>query len=326
MKILVTGGTGFLGRHLAQALISDSHQIYLAGRKFENVDKLLQLGVTAVAFDLRDQPAVRRACAGMDVVCHAGALSSPWGPRAEFFATNVGGTQAIIDGCRQYGVGRLIYISSPSVLFDGHDHINATEATPYPRQFMSVYALTKKLAEEAVNSATDLNTITLRPKAIFGPGDKALLPRLVAAARAGRLPMVGDGRNQVDLTYVGNVVQAIQLAIQKPAVKGLYTITNDEHVMLWDVIKMVLERLGISTRLRPMSPTFAATLAGLMELLANVTGKEPLLTRYSVALLHCTQTYDISKAKQALGYSPPVSVAEGVERTIASLQQASDHA
>jgi 2-alkyl-3-oxoalkanoate reductase len=319
VKVLVTGGTGFLGQHLARALLEAGYQVYLGGRHFSTAQPLLKAGAVAQAFDLRDREATVMACTGMEIVCHVGALSAPWGKREEFFATNVEGTRSILEGCRRHKVQRLIHISSPSVIFDGCDQLNVTDTAPYPHRFLSVYSLTKKIAEDLVNEATDLKSIILRPKALFGPGDQALLPRLVAAARAGRLPMVGDGRNRVDLTYVDNVVQAIKCAIENQKLTGTYTITNDEHVVLWDVIKTVLDRLGIPNRLRPMPPPLARTLATALELQSAITHREPLLTRYTVALLYCTQTYDISATKRELGYRPVVSVAEGIERTLASL-------
>jgi nucleoside-diphosphate-sugar epimerase len=321
MDLLVTGGTGFLGRHLAAALLRRGHRVRLLGRSFDGVGELLALGAAPLAVDLRDRAAVVAACAGADAVYHVGALSAPWGKRADFHAINVGGTEAVIEGCRRHGVGRLIYVSSPSVVFDGRDHCDLTERAPYPRRFASVYALTKKLAEDRVNAATDLQWVILRPKAIFGPGDRALLPRMIAAARQGRLPQVGDGRNLVDLTYVENVVHALLLALgAEPAIGRTYTITNGEHIQLWDMIRIVLRRLGLPERLRRVPLRVALTAAALMELRALVTGREPLLTRYSVAILGRTQTYDISAARRDLGYAPQISVAEGVERTLAELR------
>jgi len=188
MKVLVTGGTGFLGRHLARALLERGDRPYLLGRDFAPAAEALASGAVAVRADLRDREAVAAACRGIDAVVHAGALSAPWGPRAEFHAVNVGGTEAVLAGCRRHGVGRLVHVSSPSVVFDGRDQVDLTEAAPYPRRFTSVYSLTKKLAEDRVAAALDVPAVILRPKAIFGPGDRALLPRLVDAARAGRLP------------------------------------------------------------------------------------------------------------------------------------------
>jgi len=258
----------------------------------------------------------------MEVVQHAGALSSPWGPKAEFYATNVGGTQAVIDGCQRHGVRRLIYVSSPSVVFDGQDQHNLTEAAPYPATSVSVYSQTKKLGEDLVNAASGgLETVILRPKAIFGPGDRALLPRLLATARTGRLPVIGDGRNLVDLTCVDNVVEAMRLAMTADAAVGkTYHITNDEHALLWHQVRRILQELKLPPPRLRMSLPAALAAAGAMEKVARVTGGEPTLTRYSALILARTQTYSIAAAKRDLGYRPLVSLEEGIEQTLSALR------
>src|SRR6266540_6996815 len=251
MNILITGGTGFLGQHLARALLEQGHQVWLLGRNMAPAGALITAGARPIVADLRDRADVIAACAGVDAVCHVGALSAPWGRRADFFAINVGGTAAVLAGCRSHAVRRLIYVSSPSVVFAGRDHRDLTEDAPYPRRFASVYSLTKKLGEDLVNAAGWCESVIVRPKAIFGPGDRALLLRLIAAARQGRLPQIGAGRNLVDLTYVENVADALVLALTAEAATGkTYMITNDEHIPLWDVIRSVLRRLGIPADLR----------------------------------------------------------------------------
>jgi nucleoside-diphosphate-sugar epimerase len=324
MEILVTGGTGFLGRHLVRALLSAGHNVRLLGRNMNdpNVRALLHAGAVPIRADLRDHSSVSDACKRMEIVFHVGALSAPWGKRAEFFATNLGGTRSVVAGSRIHGVRRLIYISSPSVVFDGHDHINLRDDAPYPRHFASIYSLTKKLGEDVVNNAGhDIETVILRPKAMFGPGDVALLPRLITAARRGRLPQIGDGRNLVDLTYVDNVVHALTLSMDAQKAPGnTYTITNDEHPSLWHVIRHTLHTLGLSTNLKRIPLPVALAAAGAMEALATITGREPILTRYSAAILARTQTYNISAAKRDLGYSPIVSFTEAMDRTLAALR------
>jgi 2-alkyl-3-oxoalkanoate reductase len=323
MRILVTGGTGFVGRHLVRALLGRGHHVWMLGRSLDRAQALLDAGAIAVQADLRNREQIIAACARMDAVFHVGALSAPWGRSADFHAINVGGTEHVIAGCARHSVGRLIVVSSPSVLFNGRDQHLLTDAAPYPRRFISTYSATKKLAEDRVNVAikNGLPAVILRPKAIFGPGDTTLLPRLIAAARQGRLPQIGDGRNLVDLTYVANVVQALLLALDAPKAMGrTYTITNDEHVTLWDVVKMVLRQLQIPAELRRVPVALALAGARLMEARARLLGGEPLLTRYAVAVLARTQTYDIAAARRDLGYTPAVSVADGIKRTIADFQ------
>jgi 2-alkyl-3-oxoalkanoate reductase len=320
VQILITGGTGFLGRHIARLLLQRGDQVSIMGRNFSEVHNLIELGARPIHADLRDAAGVGRACAGMQAVYHSGALSAPWGKRRDFLEINAGGTQAVLDGCLKYGVERLVYISSPSVVFDGRDHVLLSEAAPYPRRFTSVYALSKKMGEDRVRACPQVPSVILRPKALFGPGDNALLPRLAAAARRGRLPQIGDGLNQVDLTYVENAAEAAVLALSAPAAVGrTYTITNGEHMRLWEVIRLVLQRLKIPGPMRVVPLQLAWSAALLMEAAAALSGREPLLTRYSVLILARTQTYDISAARRDLGYQPRISLAEGIEKTLESL-------
>lgn len=276
-------------------------------------------GVDVHLGDLHDRESVAAACAGARAVVHCAALSAPWGRRSEFFATNVEGTRHVVDGCIKHGVQRLIHISSPSVTFRGVDERDVREDAPYPERFASTYSLTKKLAEDVVRQAAarGLRAVILRPKAIFGPGDTSLVPRLVAAARHRRLRQIGDGENLVDLTHVDNVVHAILLVLTAPAAVGrTYTITNDEHPRLWDVIERVVSRAGGELP-RPHVPLPVALMAAsLMEAAATITGREPTLTRYSVLILARTQTYDISAARRDLGYEPIVTLEDGIQQTL----------
>ena len=173
--------------------------------------------------------------------------------------------------------------------------------------------------------APQMETVILRPKAIFGPGDTSLLPRLIAAAQRNRLPQIGNGANRVDLTYVDNVVHAITLSLtQAEASGGIYTITNGESPRLWDVIQRVLRELGLNDRLRQVPYHVAYAIAACMEAKSALTGREPLLTRYIVAVLGQTQTYDISAARCDLNYAPQVSLEDGLEHTIAAIKKGTD--
>lgn len=321
MTILITGGTGFVGSHLGRALLRQGHTVRLLGRNFSRVTNLLTGGAVAVPADLREWGEVVAACRGAELVYHVGAYSAPWGRWRDFHAINVGGTAAVIAGCLQQGVRRLVYVSSPSVVFNGQDQHHLTEAAAYPHRFASRYSASKKLGEDRVRHvAHQLETVIIRPKAVFGSGDTTLLPRLIATARAGRLPQIGNGRNLVDLTYIDNVVHALQLAGTAPAAVGnTYHITNNEHIAVWDMVREVLGRLGIPANLRRVSVRGALLYATLLEARAALTGNEPHLTRYSVAILARTQTYNIAAAMRDLGYAPQVTVQQGIERTLASL-------
>jgi 2-alkyl-3-oxoalkanoate reductase len=321
MKVLVTGATGFLGVHTCRELLARGHQVRAFGRDFS---RFPVAGIEQTQGDLRDTDSVRFASASMDAVVHAGALSSPWGKLEEFMTVNVNGTRNVLEACTQAGVQRLVHISSPAVIFTGHDHVLERDDAPYPTKFSSHYALSKKLAEELVlESKSKLELIVLRPKAIYGPGDTALLPRIVSAARARRLPQVGDGENLVDLTFVDDAVQAIALSLEHPLPASpfpVYTITSGEHLKLWIVIRRLLEALGISTQLRIMPVGTMLALAGWLEQMAMFTGREPRLTQYGVELLARTQTYDISRAKSDLGFMPHTQFDQGLTRTLEALR------
>ncbi len=320
MNLLVTGGTGFLGQHLIRRLRELGHQVRVLGRNPKVCQTLATAGFEVLPGDLCDRPLLERACAGIDAVFHVAALSAPWGRRDDFFRANVDGTSNVLHACRAQKVRRFLHVSSPSVTFDGRDHLLGTEDVPYPPRYLCVYSETKKIAEEMVRSAHGpaLATTILRPKAIFGPGDTTLLPRLIDAARIGRLPQIGDGSNLVDLTYVDNVVHALVLALEASTSFGkTYTITNAEHVPLWDLIRHVLQRVGVTKPLRSVPFRVAYALAWGMEWRARLLGGEPRLTRYTTAILGRTQTYDLRAARQDLNYEPLVSIADGVERTLA---------
>ncbi len=324
--VLVTGATGFVGVPLVKALLARGFQVRALGRNPSVLARLAELGAEPYSADLgRDKERVVAACQGVGLVYHLGALSAPWGKRADFERVNIGGTQAIMNGCVRHCVGRLVHISSPSVLFNGHDQTDLTDDAPYPARFVSVYSETKKRAEDIVNAARDrVPFVIIRPKAIFGPGDTTLLPRLLAASRQNRLPQIGNGANRVDLTYIDNVVHALLLAqAASKAVGNTYTVTNGEPALsLWEVIRTVLRGLRIPSDLRRVPVPAALAFAGVQEIAAQFTGREPLLTRYSVLILARTQTYDITATRRDLGYEPVVSLSDGIDRTIAAFQNA----
>lgn len=320
MKILVTGGTGFLGRYLVSALLDRGHRVYLMGRNFSGVQDLIADGAVPISCDLRDDEAVRGACAGINTVYHMGALVSQWGERSDFFDINVGGTAAVLAGCREHAVKRCIYVSSTCVTLSSQGQSNATEQAPYEQRLTSLYSLSKQRAERLVQATTDVQTVIIRPSIVFGPGDK-WLSSIVEDAYKHRLYQFGNGQNQVDMTYVDNVIHALMLALYAVNVSGqTYIITNDEHVVLWDMIRTLLYRLKCPTNARYVPLPIARAAAAAMEQRASLDGTKPLFTRFVINLLANTQTYDISAARRDLNYTPLVSVSEGIERTVKALQ------
>jgi 2-alkyl-3-oxoalkanoate reductase len=316
---LVTGATGFLGTRLCETLVARGQRVIALGRDFSRFPQLDARLCLRFEADLENPIALRAAVQGVDHVIHAAALSSPWGRREDFFRINVQGTHALLNAARAAGVRRFVHVSSSSVVFDGRDRLKVTENAAFPPGFLNPYPESKALAEIVVRAATDIETVILRPRGIFGPRDAALLPRLIALARSGRLRIVGEGRNLQDLTYIDNVVEALLLARDAAAAAGnTYFISNDEPVRLWQLIAEVLTGLGVAAPTRHIPFGAAMALACALESLHRALPRlgEPRLTRYTVALLGCHQTLDIAAARRDLRYSPLVSMTEAVTRTI----------
>jgi 2-alkyl-3-oxoalkanoate reductase len=325
---LVTGATGFLGASVCRALVARGERVVAVGRSFDRFALESPLCVRVRA-DLNDAGALLEACRGVETVIHSAALSSPWGSREDFLRVNVAGTQQVVRSAREAGVRRVVYVSSSSVVFDNRDRFGVTEALPTPRAFLSYYTESKALAETVLRNARDIETVVLRPRGIFGPGDTSLLPRLLRLAVAGELRVIGDGKNIQDLTYVDNVVDALLLARHASAAVGrTYFVTNDEPVSLWDFLKHCLAGLGVRPPRRHVPLRVAYGLATLLEALHRLVPRlgEPKLTRYTVALLGRGQTFDIAAARRDLDYRPRVDMGEALARTVDHFQGWRTHA
>ena len=218
IKILVTGGTGFLGKRLAFKLQTLGYDVTLLGRNRIIGNELAAKGLQFLPIDLIDKEATLTACKGKDYVFHCGALSSPWGKYQQFYNANVLGTRNIIQGCQKYGIQRLIHVSTPSIYFDFSHRLNISENDPLPSKLANHYAATKLLAEAEINQAHQqgLPVITIRPRGIFGPGDNAILPRLIKANNKTGIPLINEGKAYIDMTYIDNVVDALLLCQNAP--------------------------------------------------------------------------------------------------------------
>ncbi len=320
-RVLVTGASGFLGSHVVRTLVSRGIAVRAQGRDAARLVFDADVDVCLTALD--DIAALTAAARDCDAIVHAAALSAPWGARQTFIDANVIGTTNVITAARASGVRRLVHISSPAVIFDGRDQHLLNDSAPYPSHDGSNYARTKRAAEELVRAATPhLETVTLRPKAIYGDGDRALVPRLLHAARRGALPQIGDGLNAVDVTHVDDVVQAIDCAlVTERGLGDTFLVTGGEHVPLWEMIRTLLAGVGLPAPQRTLPLSVVMVAAAAMEAVSAITKREPTLTRYSAQILARTQTYDISRVRAVLGYSPRVSSADGLARTIDALRR-----
>ncbi len=327
--VLVTGASGFVGGSIAHRLLDHGRKVRAVCRS--PVPDLQDRGAEWARIDLGDVAAVRAACQGMETVFHVAAKVGIWGRYADFRAVNVEGTQAIINGCRDFEVRRLVFTSSPSVVFSGSDLSGVDESLPYGEQIPAHYPATKAIAEEAVLGADDrmgLRTTSLRPHLIWGPGDTNLLPRVIDRARKGRLRIVGSGLNRVDLTYIDNVVDAHLLAeralAERPDSTGgrAYFITNGEPVELWTWINDLLGRLGITKVEKKISLQAARRLGLGCECVWSALRLrgEPPMTRFVASELAKDHWFSIQRAKRELRYLPRISMADGLERFLSQFE------
>jgi nucleoside-diphosphate-sugar epimerase len=257
-----------------------------------------------------------------DVVIHAAARAAPWGSAAEFRAQNVQATANVIDFCVRNGLPRLVYISTSAVFYRDEDQPGLTEASPIGPRFVNAYARTKRAGELLVERYPG-SWIVLRPRAVFGPGDTTLFPRIVRAAREGKLPRF---RRQVparsDLVYVDTLCDYM-LAAAASTLSGAFNVTNAEPVETEAFLFGVLARLGIAMPRRTVDVRTAQLAAAAIEGFYRVAlpHSEPPITRFGVSALAYSKTFDVAKLLAAFG-PPSVGIAEGVERFVASLANA----
>ena len=330
MKILVTGGGGFLGQAICQRLVERGHAVTSFQRG--HYPELAAMGVTEHRGDLADRAAVLAATRGMDAIFHVAAKAGAWGSYRSYHDANVVGTDNVLHACRTHGIGTLVYTSTPSVTHrathpvEGGNEID----TPYGTGFKAHYPTTKTVAERAVIAANgpSLATVSLRPRLIWGPGDNQLLPRLVDRARSGRLRFVGGGHNLIDTTFVDNAAQAHLDAFDhlKPgaACAGkAYFISNGEPRPLRDVVNALLAAAGAPQVQGSIPFGVAYGLGAVLEALwlgLRLKG-EPPMTRFLAEQLSTTHWYDISAARRDFGYTPQVSMDDGLARLAAWWRQ-----
>ncbi|HEY5614248.1 MAG TPA: 2-alkyl-3-oxoalkanoate reductase [Lysobacter sp.] len=327
MKILVTGGGGFLGQALCRGLRVRGHEVVSFNRG--RYDALDALGVEQVQGDLASREAVLSAATGCEAVFHNAAKAGAWGSYRSYHLANVVGTQNVLAACRAHGIDRLVHTSTPSVTHRATRPVEGgtAETVPYGEHLKAPYAATKLIAEKLVLAANDTNlaTVALRPRLIWGVGDNQLLPRLVERANAGRLAFVGGGGNRVDSTYVDNAAQAhfdafAHLAPGAACAGRAYFISNGEPRTMRETINGLLGAVGapLVHKTIPFGVAYAAGVVceGLWHALP-LKG-EPPMTRFLAEQLATTHWYDMAPARRDFGYVPQVTFDEGLARLAAA--------
>ncbi|QKK01728.1 MAG: NAD-dependent epimerase/dehydratase family protein [Pseudomonadota bacterium] len=318
MKVLVTGGGGFLGRAIVRQLLDRGDTVTTINRS--DYPELAELGVTCHRGDIADREAVMVAAEGADAVIHVAAKAGPGLRAADFLATNVVGTGNVIDACRRRGIGVLVHTSSPSVVHAGVDIEGGDESLPYPDHYAAPYPATKAEAEMLVLGASDdrLRACALRPHLIWGPGDNQLLPRLIEKNRAGRLKLPAPDK-RIDTVYIDNAARAHLLALDNLAGAGsaagrAYFISNGEPRAVRDMLAALLEAAGETPRIGHAPRAVAMIAATVTEWLWRGLRRrgDPPLSRFVVEHLATAHWFDLSAARRDLSYSPAVSIDEGL--------------
>lgn len=328
MKALVTGGGGFLGLAIVRLLRQRGDEVRSLARNF--YPELDALGVEQVQGDLANAGTVAEAAAGCDLVFHVAAKAGVWGDYQDYYRANVVGTANVIAACRAHGIDRLVYTSSPSVVFDGKDMEGVDESVPYPAHFEAHYPRTKAEAEKLVLAANcpNLATTALRPHLIWGPGDNHLVPRILDRGRRGRLRRIGRRPCLVDTLYIDNAAQAhLQaadaLAVGSPVAGKAYFLAQGEPKPVWEVVDRILAAGNLPPVTRTISPRLAYAAGWLLEktyTLLRLSG-EPPMTRFVARELSTAHWFDLSAARRDFGYQPRISFDEGMERLAAWLKE-----
>ena len=321
VKVLVTGGGGFLGGAIVRRLVEREWSVRTLQRG--HYPQLEMLGVEQIRGDIADPAIVLRAVEGCEIVFHVAAKVDPWGSYKPFHRTNVVGTENVLTAMRSAGAPKLVFTSTPSVIHSGGDLAGVDESAPYPEHFEAAYPQTKAMAEMAVLAANDgdLSTVALRPRLIWGPEDTNLVPQLVARARAGQLRFVGGGSNLIDTVYIDNAVDAHLLAADRlapgaPCAGHPYFISNGDPWPMKEIINGILVAAGLPPEERSV-PLKAALVAGaVFENLHKVFPKKegPRMTRFVARNFATAHWFDISAARRDLDYEPRISIEEGLDR------------
>ncbi len=333
MKALVTGGGGFLGGAVVDALLAGGDGVTSLARG--DYPALRERGVATVRGDLTDPAACRDALAGCDVVFHVAAKAGISGGDAAFRHSNVEGTRVLLDACRDAAVGRFVFTSTPSVVHTGGDIRGGDESLPYATHFESAYPATKAEAERMVLAANgpDLATVALRPHLVWGPGDTQFVPRILDRARSGRLRFVGDGSAVVDTTYVDDAARshldaAAHLAPDAACAGRAYFVTSGDPRPVRDLVNGIVVAGGLApvrgTVPLPVALAAGAAVESVWRVLerVGVFGEigDPPMTRFLARQLATDHWFDITAARRDLGYAPQVPLDEGFVRLAASLR------
>lgn len=321
MKVLVTGASGFLGQATAAAVRDAGHEVRTFQRRPSGVP-----GVQDVAGTMTDDAAIARAVDGVEAVVHLAAKVSLAGDPADFARVNVEGTRSLLWAARAAGVERFVFVSSPSVAHTGSSLVGADAGPAEPSRARGDYARTKAAAELLAlgADAPDFAVVAVRPHLVWGPGDTQLVGRIVERARAGRLPLLDSGAALIDTLYVDNAATAMVAALERVTDDGVhgnaYVVTNGEPRPVADLLAGICTASGVRPPQWHVPAAVARAAGSVVEAVWRVRPgeDEPPMTRFLAEQLSTAHWFDQRRTRRDLGWTPSVSIDEGLERLAAA--------
>jgi nucleoside-diphosphate-sugar epimerase len=326
MSLLITGATGFVGGHLAEACVQRGMSVRTLARPNSDTKLLESLGVAILRGDLADAALARRAIEEVDAVVHCAAKVGDWGPVDEYRAVNVEGMRHLLEACKGSMVQRFVHLSTLGV-YAARNHHGTDENEPLPELHIDGYTQSKVEAEKLALKyyhEFEVPVVALRPGFIYGPRDRTLLPKLIENLRLRKFRYIGGGKGTMNSIYVGNLVDAILLALNIPdAIGKIYNLTDGELVSKRRFIETLVNGLDLPQPSKSAPVWLARIVANVMERRARKKGKTeaPVLTQARLKLFGLNLDFSIEKAKRELGYTPSHTFDEGMQRTIAWYRQ-----
>jgi nucleoside-diphosphate-sugar epimerase len=323
---LITGATGFVGSHLAELCLARGLAVRALARQKADTRLLEAKGAVVCRGDLAEPDSLPAALDGAQVVFHCAARVGDWGPVEEYRAVNVEGLRNLLEACKGRPLHRFVHFSSLGVYAARHHH-GTDETEPLPRKHIDGYTQTKVEAEQLAlqyHREHGLPVVVLRPGFIYGPRDRTVIPRLVENLRKGLVRYLGNGEQALNTIYVGNLVEAALLAIEKERVVGrVYNLTDGVRVSKRQFIESIADGLGVPRPTRSVPLWLARLAAYFMETTARRLGdpEPPRLTQGRLKFLGLNLDFSIDRARRELGYAPRYSFEKGMEQTIAWYRQ-----
>jgi nucleoside-diphosphate-sugar epimerase len=327
MRCLITGATGFVGGHVAEAFVERGWQVATIARPTSDTALLERLGVAIHRADLSDTALLQRLIPDLDAIVHSAAKVGDWGPVEDYRAVNVHALRGLLDACKGQSLGRFIHISSLGVYAARH-HYGTTEEEPLPARHADGYTQSKVEAEQLVMQYYrdfGVPVVVLRPGFVYGPRDRTVMPKLIENLQAHKVRYLGGwGKRALNTIYVKNLVDAVFLALDKPeAVGQIYNLTDGETVSKRRFIEFICDTLNLDKPTKSPPLWIARLATWWLESRARRKGatKAPRLTQARLKFLGLNLDFSIEKAKRELGYRPQVGFDRGMQETMAWYKQ-----